>query len=63
MKTAAAVDHFGSMRALADALDITVQAIYQWGDAVPEGRAFQIEVLTRGALKAKAGDPARQAAA
>ena len=54
MKTAAAIESFGSVQALADALQISPQAVYQWGDEVPEGRAFQIEVLTGGALKARA---------
>ena len=52
MKTASAIEKFGNVQALADALDISPQAIYQWGDEVPEGRAFQIEVLTGGELKA-----------
>jgi hypothetical protein len=35
----------GSLRALADALGITEQAIYQWGDMVPELRVYQILVI------------------
>jgi len=62
MKTTAAVDHFGSIRALADALEITPQAVYQWGEHVPAGRDFQIEVLTQGALKASEIDRAEQVA-
>jgi hypothetical protein len=63
MKKAAAVEHFGSVRALAEVLGVTVQAVYDWGDDVPLGRDFQIEVLTRGALKAREGDASQQAAA
>jgi DNA-binding transcriptional regulator YdaS (Cro superfamily) len=52
VKTSDAIKHFGSIRALADVLTITPQAVYQWGDVVPAGRDFQIEVITNGALKA-----------
>ena len=53
MKTADAIKEFGSVRLLAEAVRITQQAVHQWGDHVPEGRAFQIEVLTKGKLKAR----------
>jgi DNA-binding transcriptional regulator YdaS (Cro superfamily) len=52
MKTQVAVQHFGGVPALATALGITRTAIYLWGEDVPQGRAFQIEILTHGALKA-----------
>jgi hypothetical protein len=51
VKTCDAIQQFRTVRALADALGITPQAVYQWGDEVPAGRDFQLEVLTRGALK------------
>lgn len=54
MKKKDAVEHFGSVADLAKALAITPEAIYQWGDDVPEGRAFQIDVLTKGKLRARA---------
>jgi len=54
MKTTAAIEAFGSVKALADALGITVQAVYQWGEEVPALRAYQIE-----ALKEKHGRDAR----
>lgn len=54
MKTADVIAHFGSIRAVADALKVTPQAIYQWGELVPQGRTFQIQVLTRGVLRADA---------
>lgn len=53
MKTAEAITHFGSIPALARALGIARQAIYQWGETVPVGRAFQIQVITNGVLVAK----------
>ena len=58
MKKTDAIRHFGSVAALAEALDITPEAIYQWGDEVPEGRDFQIEVLTKGKVKARASKEA-----
>ena len=53
MKTADAVKAFGSVRELAEALEVSVQAVYAWGDEVPTPRDFQIEVLTRGRLRAQ----------
>ena len=54
MTKSEAIAHFGSVRALADALGLrNVQAIYQWAeDGIPAGRQFQIQVLTKGKLKA-----------
>jgi len=47
MKTSEAIKLFGSVKALADALEITVHAIYQWGESVPELRVYQIrDILT-----------------
>jgi hypothetical protein len=45
MKKHAAIDHFGSVTALADALDVTVGAISQWGDYPPDMRQLQLERL------------------
>lgn len=55
MKKQTAIDHFGGANKLAHALGCKPQAISQWGENVPQGRAYQIEVVTGGALKA---DPA-----
>ena len=52
MKTKQAIKRFGSAAALARALGISRQSVHDWGDTVPEGRAYQLEVLTEGALKA-----------
>jgi transcriptional repressor of cell division inhibition gene dicB len=46
-----AIAHYGSMAKLARALKITVQAVSDWGNLVPEGRAYQIQILTKGAIK------------
>lgn len=52
MRTEEAISHFGTAAELARQLGISRQSVHDWGDYVPEGRAYQIEVLTNGALKA-----------
>lgn len=52
MTRAEAIEHFGSVSALADKLGITTQAIYDWGDKVPTLRQFQLQIMTEGKLKA-----------
>ena len=49
MKTAEAIAKFNeSTRELAEALGISTAAVYQWGDSVPELRAYQIrEIIAR----------------
>ncbi|WP_445946938.1 Cro/CI family transcriptional regulator [Shewanella sp.] len=46
-----AVKYYGSQTKLAQALKINPASVSQWGEDVPELRAYQIERLTRGALK------------
>lgn len=48
-----AIEFFGSISALAKALKVTYEAIRQW-DEVPELRQYQIERISKGALKADA---------
>jgi transcriptional repressor of cell division inhibition gene dicB len=45
-----AIDHFGSVAKLAKALDLNVQAIYMWGEIVPERNAYKLQVITDGTL-------------
>jgi DNA-binding transcriptional regulator YdaS (Cro superfamily) len=46
MKVDEAVALFGgSRRALAESLGISVQAVAQWGDAVPKLREYQIKEI------------------
>lgn len=46
MNTKDAISHFGSsVKALAHALGITREAVYQWGETVPPLRAYQIREL------------------
>lgn len=47
------IEHFGSQRAIAEALDISEQAVSAWEDEIPEGRQFQIQIITGGKLVAK----------
>jgi DNA invertase Pin-like site-specific DNA recombinase len=45
MKTTEALKIFGSVRGIAKALGISVQAVHRWGDSVPHLRAYQIRDL------------------
>lgn len=58
MKTQDAIDHYGSISALCDAIRpikaITVPAVHQWGEYPPPARQLQIERATGSALKAEA---------
>ncbi len=47
-----ALKHYGSVNALADAINISHQAVYKWRKVIPIGSQSAIEVETRGALKA-----------
>jgi len=58
MKKNEAIEFFGSQVKLADALGINKSAISQWGDYVPELRAFQIEKITNGELKVNSQEDA-----
>ena len=51
MKKEDAVRHFGGVSALADALGIRPASVSEWGELIPEGRAYQLQVLTAGALR------------
>ncbi|MFQ2693689.1 MULTISPECIES: Cro/CI family transcriptional regulator [Aeromonas] len=55
-----AITHFGGVTATAKALGISHAAVVKWGDTIPQGRAYQIEVLTGGALKADPAAPSGQ---
>ena len=52
MTTREAIDHFGSVKALADALRIWPHSVYKWGDRPPMLRQYQIEIVTQGGLRA-----------
>jgi len=46
------IDYFGGISKMARTLGCTTQAIYAWGETIPRGRAYEIEVLTKGEVKA-----------
>ena len=50
-----AINYYGSRSKLARALDVTPQAINNWGEELPMLRQYQIEVLTKGKLIADKG--------
>ena len=52
MKKSTAIEYFGNSVKLAKALDINPSAVYQWAEIIPRLRAFEIERITNGALKA-----------
>jgi hypothetical protein len=41
----------GSRRRLAEALGVSVGAISQWGDSLPEGQAYKLQVITHNQIK------------
>ena len=51
MRTATAIEHFGSQALLARALGLKQPSISEWGEKVPWRRQLQIEHCTNGALK------------
>ncbi len=53
MKTRDAIEYYGGLKKLADALGVWPQYIYQGGEYPPKGRQYEIEVKTEGALKAE----------
>ncbi|PPA31304.1 Cro/Cl family transcriptional regulator [Aeromonas jandaei] len=46
------MSYFGSAAELARSLNISAPTVSRWGETIPKGRAYQIEVLTDGKLKA-----------
>lgn len=61
MKPNCVLNHFSNKAAIAEALNISPQAVQQWFDkgAIPIGRQFQLQVVTNGLLKV---DPMPEAA-
>ena len=57
MKLSEAIAHFGTEAEMARKLGIRPQAVYQWDGKVPKGRQYQIQILTKGKLKADTEPP------
>jgi hypothetical protein len=51
MKSQDVFDYFGDLRAAAEALGMTTQALYAWGEFVPKTRQAHVEALTKGRIK------------
>ena len=60
MQKSAVLEHFGTVTATAKALGISYVAVSKWSETIPQGRAYQIEVLTGGKLKASARSTPQQ---
>ncbi len=56
MKKEEAIRYLGSAAELARILKISEAAVSQWGEIIPQGRAYQIESLTGGELKVNQAD-------
>jgi len=50
MRKETVVEHFGSEQAVAEALEISKQAVNKWPEIIPEGVAYKLQVLTAGRL-------------
>lgn len=51
MRTKAVINHFKTRSGVALALGISRAAVSKWGPIVPEGSAYKIESITRGAVR------------
>lgn len=62
MDTSEAIAQFGSVRKLAQALDLSVQAVYKWGKTVPPLRVYQIRDILRERAASGQGQESAKAA-
>jgi len=62
MKKADVINYFGSAAELARKLNISEAAVSQWGDTIPQGRAYQTAPISARRARHPAGrDPQRPA--
>jgi len=54
MKKDDVISYFGGVSKTAKALGLSHASVSGWTDVIPKGRAFEIQVLTKGALKVDA---------
>lgn len=52
MNTVQAVAHFGSKRELSKVLGVGRSAVSNWGESIPIARQYQLQIITKGKLKA-----------
>jgi transcriptional repressor of cell division inhibition gene dicB len=45
------VAHFGTQQAIADALNLSKQAISRWEEIIPQGVAYRLQIVTGGVLQ------------
>lgn len=50
MRKELVIAHFGTASAVAEKLEISRQAVSSWGNIIPEGMAYKIQVITAGVL-------------
>lgn len=53
MKTEEAIRWYGGVKRLAEALGVWPQVIYKWGEHPPRARQYELEVKTKGELRAQ----------
>ena len=51
MRKADVLSHFKKQTRIARVLGLTKSAVSQWGEVIPEGMAYKLEVITRGKLR------------
>lgn len=51
MKTSEVIEFFGGVRQTAEALSVSTQAIYNWGETVPQTRQAHVELASKGKIK------------
>ncbi len=62
MQKADVIKHFGSVGAVAAALRIKSAAVSQWPEVIPPLRAYEIERITKGALRVNLEENSNKAA-
>lgn len=53
MKTKEVIKYFGTVKKVAQFLNIHTKNVYQWGEYPPEARQYELEVKTKRELKAE----------
>lgn len=59
MRTQEAVEIFGSKKALAQAIGLSENAVYHWGETVPKNRQVSVRLAARARADAMEAEAAR----